>query len=540
VRSQPVLGAGGQRAELSGQAGSSATGQVGVETLAPDADQPVELAERQPFDVAGLIAWAGRRDPVRWSLGALITVWSVTFIILGWQRHVRFATFGFDLGVWDQAVWLLSQFKDPFITLRGLELFGFHMNPILFLLTPFYRLGAGPEFLLVVQVLAQASGAIAIYLLARDLIRDRWLAVGLAAVLLINPTYQYLTWEYFHPDALAIAPLFFAYWAARQRRWRWFALAAVLAVACKEDVAPAMAVLGLLIWARGDRRVGAITSALAMAWFALVTRVILPSVNGIAAFYDSFFGDFGSSPLQVAKNVAIHPRKAFHIATLPDRMNYYRMMFAPVGFLCFGSPSTLLIAGPMLAINVLSTFPYQREIRYHYAALVLAGIILATVEAVARMGKSPGLRRFLVGGLLVTSFGSTVAWGPSPFSVKYHSGLWAQGADPRRAAKEAALAMVPARAPTSAIYYLSPHLTHRTKIYEFPVPWKPVNWGVRGENLDDPAGVRWLVLDRQLLNPDDKALLTRLLSGEFKVRFDRSDIIVAERVRPPGDFRPPP
>ena len=30
-------------------------------------------------------------------------------------------------------------------------------------------------------------------------------------------------------------------------------------------------------------------------------------------------------------------------------------------------------AVPMLAINILSTFPYQREIRYHYAALVLTG-----------------------------------------------------------------------------------------------------------------------------------------------------------------------
>jgi uncharacterized membrane protein len=468
----------------------------------------------------------------------MITVWSLTFIILGWLRHVRFATFGFDLGVWDQAIWLLSRFKDPFITLRGLELFGFHMNPILFLLTPFYWLGAGPEFLLVVQVLAQASGAIAIYLLGRDLMHDRWLAVGLAAMLLLNPTYQYLTWEFFHPDALAIAPLLFAYWAARQRRWRLFTLAAVLTMACKEDVALAMAILGILIFFRGDRRIGAITTGLALGWFALVTRVILPSVNGIGAFYDSFFGDFGSSPLEVAKNVVIHPRKAFHTATLRDRMNYYRMMFAPVGFLCFGSPSTLLIAGPMLAINVLSTFPYQREIRYHYAALVVVGIILATVEAVARLGKTPGLRRFLVGAVLVTSFGSTVAWGPSPVSVKYHSGLWALGADPRRAVMQTALDMVPAGAPTSCIYYLSPHLTHRTKVYEFPVPWRDVNWGVQGENLDNPADVRWLVVDRTALSTDDNALLTRLLSDEFMVRFDQSDMVVAERVRPPNGPQP--
>jgi uncharacterized membrane protein len=358
--------------------------------------------------------------------------------------------------------------------------------------------------------------------------------VGLAGVLLLNPTYQYLTWEYFHPDALAIAPFLFAYWAARAKRWRWFAVAAVLAVACKEDVALSLAVLGVLMFFWGDKRAGAITAAASLLWFALVTRVILPQVNGIKAFYDTFFGEFGSSPFEVAKNVVVKPGRAFDTATLPDRMNYYRMMFAPVAFLCFASVSTLLIAGPMLAINVLSTFPYQREIRYHYAALVLVGVILATVEAVARLGTTASLKRFLVGLLLATAFASTVAWGPSPFGVKYHSGLWAQGADPRRPAKQAAVAMVPKDEPTSAIYYLSPHLSRRTKIYEFPVPWKPVNWGVRGENLDDPADVRWLVLDRTLLSADDKALVAQLLGGEFVVRFDQSDIVVAERVRPPA------
>jgi len=515
---------------------SDDTGDVAVMAPHAGAVEPVEQVEPQPSPASRLTAWAS--DPVHLALGAMITVWSMTFIILGWQRHTRFATFGFDLGVYDQSVWLLSQFKDPFMTLRGLELFGFHMNLILLLIAPFYRLGAGPEFLLIVQVLAQASGAIAIYLLGRDLIGDRWLAVGLAGVLLLNPTYQYLTWEYFHPDAVAIAPMLFAYWAARERRWRLFALAAVLALACKEDVALALLVLGVLMWFRGDRRAGAITATMAVAWFTLVTRVILPRVNGIEAFYDTFFGDFGKSPLEVAKNVALHPGKAYRTATLPDRMNYYRMMFAPVGFLCFAAPETFMIAGPMLAINILSTFPYQRELRYHYAALVLVGVILATVEAVARLGRTPSLRRFLVGALLVTTFGTTVAWGPSPFSVKYHNGLWAQGRDPRRPAKQAAVDMVPAGAPTSAIYYLSPHLTHRVKIYEFPVPWKPTNWGVNGEHLDNPAGVQWLVLDRQLLSPEDKALLAGLLSDEFVVRFDQSDILVAQRVRPPGGPKP--
>src|SRR5439155_11231432 len=134
----------------------------------------------------------------------------LTFFFLCKLRHDRFGTFSFDLGIYDQGVWLLSRFKDPFVTVRGLSLFGHHMNLILLFVAPFYRVGAGPEFLLFVQIVSHALGAVAVFLLARDRLADRWLAVAMAAVLLLNPTYQFFTWEFFHPDAVASGPVLFA------------------------------------------------------------------------------------------------------------------------------------------------------------------------------------------------------------------------------------------------------------------------------------------------------------------------------------------
>ena len=253
--------------------------------------------------------WVRRRDPVRWVLGGMIAIWSVVFTYLGWLRYTRFTTFGYDLGIYDQGIWLLSRFADPFVTVKGLDLFGHHTNLILLAFVPFYWLGAGPPFLLVVQVASQASGAIAVFLLARDRLADRWLALALAAVLLLNPTYQYLVWEYFHPDALAIAPLLFAYWAARAKRWRWYVVAVVLAMACKEDVALAVAGLGLLIWFRGDRRIGVATFLGAIGWFVLSTRVLMRwALGGLSPFYDYFFPDLGRNAGEVART-AVDPSR---------------------------------------------------------------------------------------------------------------------------------------------------------------------------------------------------------------------------------------
>ena len=97
-------------------------------------------------------------------------------------------------------------------------------------------------------------------------------------------------------------------------------------------------------------------------------------------------------------------------------------------------------------------------------------------------------------------------------------------------------------------YNIDTHMTHRAGIYEFPVPWCNINWGVRGEHLDDPAKVQYLVLERSLIgDPRDQALLSDLLSGEFaivsQVSTQDQDVLVAKRVRPPArplGVAPPP
>ena len=64
------------------------------------------------------------------------------------------------------------------------------------------------------------------------------------------------------------------------------------------------------------------------------------------------------------------------LATEHDRISYYQMMFAPVAFVPLLAIPTLLIAGPMLAVNMFSSFPYTRDIKYHYSSLVLVGIMV--------------------------------------------------------------------------------------------------------------------------------------------------------------------
>ena len=50
-----------------------------------------------------------------------------------------FNTYGFDTGIFDQGLWLMSRFDSPFITINGRHLFGDHTSFLLVALVPARR-----------------------------------------------------------------------------------------------------------------------------------------------------------------------------------------------------------------------------------------------------------------------------------------------------------------------------------------------------------------------------------------------------------------
>lgn len=506
----------------------------------------------------------------------MTVVWLVVFGRLAALRHDRFGTFGFDLGIYDQATWLLAHFRDPFMTTRGIDVFGHHGTFILYLFAPGYWLGWGPRWLTFAGVLAQASGAIAVYLIARDVIVAsfrRWCGVVLAAVYLLHPSSGWLVWEQFHPDTFSIAPLLFGYWAMRTQRWKLMWAMLVLAIICKEDMATAVVVFGIVLLARREFRRGAIAAGGAIAWYLAVNKLLIPWRNdGEAAFYTKqFFGDLGNSPVEVLKNLVLHPVRSNTATKLfgPDRRPYYWTLFGPsavvVPFLRFDA---LMIGLPMLLINVISVQSFTYNYRYHYVALPLVGITAATIEAVgsiARRSKDRAWPVVLVLGLLTAC--TLIAYesrGIGPGSSQFRNGTWPilenesvidlivgidPAADDGARARATALRALPADVGTSASYNLVAHVTDRAIAFEFPNPWFPKNWGIEDRHQRDPASIEYLYIDRALFAgnaEEDRAqdsLVEALLKSEFAVvteqrvgdpPFSSVDVIVARRVRPPG------
>jgi uncharacterized membrane protein len=441
--------------------------------------------------------------------------------------HNNFWTFDYDLGIFDQAIWLLSR-GEGFITVRGLEVFGHHASFAYYLLVPFYWLGAGPNFLNLVMVLSICFGAWVLFSYGRALVGNGWWALVLAVAFLIHFTNSWQVRETFHPEVMAMAPFMAGYVAARNERWRAFALWMILAVAWKEDIALAVLMVGILLVIRGKRRAGWMTVAAALLYFVAVTRLLIPAFSGGAVFYESFYGDLGSGPAELARTAVTNPGAVGGTLIDHDFLGYVRDLLAPYAFVPLLSPLTLLIGLPQALANLLTAVEWTQNLRVHYAALPLAATSLALVEGFARLRRE-GARRFALGAVAAMSLATSVAWGTLPFGVEYDRGIWPIHGNDRRSLFEAAVALPGPDDSVTATYNLTPHLTQRDVIYTWPNPWRSLHWGLGNEEPPDPSIIQWLVIDRNVLG-DSRVEFESVIDNEsWEVLIDQDGVFVARR-----------
>jgi uncharacterized membrane protein len=541
-------------AETAARSDAASSGTVESDELTVDEELPTDA----PADVVADAPAPGRWDRLGVGVGALVDraraepavvllavaigVWMVVFGRLIWLRHARFATFDFDLGHHDQAIWLLAHGKG-FITVSGMPVLGHHLTLAYFAVAPLYWLGGGPQLLDVLQTAALALSAVPVFLYARDRLGNEWLALTFGVAWLLNPTVQWLCWEAWHPETMAIPFLLMAWLMASRKRHVWYWIFLLVSLTWKEDIALAVVGLGIVLLVRRQRRLGVLTMAVGAAWFIFAFGVAMPAFNGGMNQAMIFYGELGDSPSELIKTTFTNPTMVIDRLQDNDALGYARDLLAPFAFTALLAPLLLVPAVPQFFANILTNLNFFWSIQFHYAAIIVAFVAIASIDGVARL-KSLPLRRFAVGAVAAAALATSVAWGMSPISTQYRTGYWALDANVRQGELEAAVDEVPSGASVSATYNLVPHLSHREQIYTFPNPWFPLNWGVAGVAPHDPshdhvpAEVDWIVVDRTTHVPEgrEEQLIDSLLdSGEFVEVSDQSGILVARRAEPPGD-----
>lgn len=419
--------------------------------------------------------------------------WIATQLV---RMHLGLGTFSYDVGLYDQGLWLLSRFDAPFVTLMGRNLFGDHTSFILLPLVPLYWIVPGTATLLVVQSMVVAAGSVPVFLFARKVLGRDSLGMLMVIAWLAHPAVIGASLENFHPDSFHALAIPLALWAASERRWRWYGAAIAMALLVKEDAFLVVVPIGVWVGLTIERRKGLWTMlaglvAPVVAMYAVMEPLIgVPTRNS----WRIPFGGVGG----FLERLVTDPADVADYLLDGDRIIYLWQMSAPLLGVFLLSVGLAAVAFPVVALNLVSTYWYQYNVDYHYSIVIVPVLVCATAMGLARLDA----RRRTIGAILVAvaSVVSSTAWSPHNLSVR--PPLLTPPDNPVAIAGRAILDHVPEDAVVSLYDPLVPHAAHRRQVYFFPNPFRAHLYGVgssfEGTRLPSAREVTHVVLPRTM------------------------------------------
>jgi uncharacterized membrane protein len=480
----------------------------------------VSLARQKVVAPARWRAWLGGLAVLAMTLG-----YSLYMSVLTVARHKSFLTHAFDLGIQVQAMYTLLTRGYPLVTLYGPEAvnrLGDHFGLIHYVIAPVYAAVPSAPTLLILQSVALGLGAIPVYLLAKDKIRNTAFAVALAAAYLLYPALHAINTFDFHELALVTPLLLFSLYFLEKGRRRAFLVFLVLATLTREEVALSSAAIGLyILLVKRERRLGGLVLVGSLAYFVLVNQVIMPALGGgpdLGRFAGIAVGE-GTGFQAIVLGILTNPIYAFNQIFLNgQKMLFMVQLLLPVIFLPLLAGPAWLMALPAFAVALLASVQSQYSLDYHYPAIMIPFVFVLAIFGLQRLNRRAYNPVVLVVAILAIGLAMNYAYG-------WVAGKRA-GEFPRPSQHDAILARffaeIPNQASVSTMSDLVPHLSSRDSIYLFPIVnnaefilldlspkanfWPFISIDARGMARD--AAIPYLISGKYgLLHGDDGVLL---------------------------------
>lgn len=457
-------------------------------------------------------------------------------------RHLRFESFGYDLGIYDQVIWLFSRFKSPFSTIKNCHIFGDHLSPILVLLSPIYRVIDDVRALLVFQAIWVAAGAIPVYLLAREKLGSIFLSFVLSFSYLAFFGIQNGVVFDFHPLMLAVPLIAWWFYFFEKESCQILILISLALLSVKENLSLLIVALGILaLLNRKTKKEGLIMIVIGFAWFLLTIKSIIP--------YFARTQTFSYLP----KRLPLSPRFFLKELFSPiEKTKTILISLGSVGFLPIFYPPIFIPLAEQFAERFVGNIVATRwGIGLHYSAPLAPVLLYGTVKALEK-GFIRKKGAFLGGGFLIlmtTLFYQFYLHLPLNLLLKKQFYQLPK----QKFTIQKAIDIVGRESSLATQNNLLPHLSHREKIYLFsscgqvPDPARGmdcqplIDKNSKGLPLIEKKRVDFILVDfspGQNPNnffPDGQDKLERyvvklLMGKKYQPRFKEDEILLLERL----------
>ncbi|UNU24508.1 DUF2079 domain-containing protein [Microcoleus vaginatus HSN003] len=457
----------------------------------------------------------------------MIVVTTIVLFAASSARHALFQSTAFDLAIFDQAIYLISQNQTPFSSLMAINIWGDHAAFIFYPLALLYKIYPDVHWLFLVQAVSLALGAWPSWSLARQAGLNNSISGAIACIYLLYPLVFNVNLFDFHPEVIALPALLAAILAARLNKTLWFCTAIVLVLSCKAVLSLTVAAMGLwLLCFDKKRNCGFIALFLGAGWFLVVTQAVIPYFNqGREHAAIGRYQYLGNSVFEIAINLIVKPNLVLGRLLSLETLEYLALLLLPV--IWWLSPrhlSSLISAVPMLAMNILSDRPAQRDLIHQYSVPILPFLLVAVISSLAASNQQKG--KTIFDRLPIPNYPLPrviVIWSLIAFlalaKYGYFWSIYLNGLDTWLATREA-ISLVETKGSVLTNFQIAPHLAHRPVVRLTHANAPPANLAEFDYVLLNLRYPGWMS-DRAFV----ENLITKLkTTPQFQLKYQRDDI----------------
>ena len=460
----------------------------------------------------------------------LIFGYTLVFIILSCLKLYYFRQ-GFDMAGNEQTIWNTLHGRPFRTSVFAFMQYDFDDGPVLLQipLALLYSIHQSAYTLLVLQTLALALAAWPLYLIGRDILPQSWQALTLTAMYLIHPTTQHINMYEFQLRSFMIPFALSALLFLLRQRFGLYSLFLFLMMCTKTEAGFTLIAFGIYaLLIRKPWRFAVVPLIIGPVWIYGALGIIVPQFsNGdfITKIYS--YGQLGASVGDVLVTMITNPLLTLKVITAPAKMEYVLKLFSLTGFLALLSP-TLIIALPILMLNLISPNAVQFSLNYQYGALVYPFLLVAMAEGLMNITRwsipNQQTRNHVIAGAILGLLLIGVIANITLNNV-VKTAISNREPSQRAADARAIIAQIPADAALAASTFLAPHVAQRQQLYFFPG-----NNSYPAEYVDK---AEYLVADRN--PPSDKnwvlpALESYLNHLDWTIVAERGDFVLLQHL----------
>lgn len=287
------------------------------------------------------------------------------------DRYEALYVFAYDFGVFDQAIWSTSRGELMWQTINTASFgshFGTHFQPLLILLAPLNYFFPDGRFLLFIQTIMLALGALPLFLIAKLKFKSKWIPVVFPLSYLLYPYLHNVNLYDFH--GVSFSPFFIGltWYSIEKENIKLFTISALITLLIKENLFVIIILICIYAFFKTTYKFKtAIFAAFSLIYGVVVINFIIPTFSGKPYFFANE---------NIIQNIMVNPPAGGFL-----KITYE--LFKPLLFLPLLNPI------PYLTSSILLTRHAAQDIGlvlfHHYSADIISLVFISVILGISNI-----------------------------------------------------------------------------------------------------------------------------------------------------------